>query len=213
MRRRMTPVVLWAIPLLGIIATRSGLGGEEKPPLPDNRLGVRVAPLLLLSRPDVRADLRLDARQAVSAEQAITDLYVRASALRGKPNDRAHEEQRRAIDEAQKAWLEKELSREQRERLGQIDLQWEGPSALLSRPIVAEAIGLSDDQRAALSGAIELRRRERAQGKDRPEDERGLATKALNILTPDQRERWGAMLGPPAFTLQAAQKPGTAARK
>ncbi len=46
--------------------------------LPDERLGIRTAPLLLLSRPDVRADLALDPSQTTAALKAISDLHAKA---------------------------------------------------------------------------------------------------------------------------------------
>jgi hypothetical protein len=104
---------------------------------------------------------------------------------------------RRTIDEAQQRWLESWLSDEQRSRLIQIDLQWEGPSALISRPIVADSLGLSDSQRALLTQALAERNQKRAQGQPPPQSDRRLAEKALQVLTEPQRERWKAMLGRP----------------
>ena len=65
------------------------LAAEDEAPLPDSRLGYRTAPLLLLSRPDVRADLAMNADQASSAQKAIRSIYLQAAALKGKPNDEA----------------------------------------------------------------------------------------------------------------------------
>jgi hypothetical protein len=163
-------------------------------------------PLLLLSRPDVRADLGLSSEQALSAQRTITDLYVQAAALRGKP-DAEVVAARRAIDESQSRWLQTQLTAEQQVRLVQIDLQWEGPSALITRPVVAETLGLSAEQRASLSAAISRRNHLRTQGRDRPQDERQLAEQALSALSPEQRGRWRAMLGRP-FAVQTAAVPG-----
>ena len=44
------------VALFGIVPGARGQGAEWV--LPDNRVGIRTAPLLLLSRPDVQADLQ-----------------------------------------------------------------------------------------------------------------------------------------------------------
>ena len=77
MRHGSTPfAVCAAVVLLSLIPARAP--GADEPPLPDSRLGVRTAPLLLLSRPDVRADLGLNSEQTLSAQRTITALYVQS---------------------------------------------------------------------------------------------------------------------------------------
>ena len=74
MRQGRTPHQLLRAALLGgsgsslSASTTVRAGG---PMLPDDRLGVRTAPVLLLSRPDVRADLRLSPGQAEAAEREL----------------------------------------------------------------------------------------------------------------------------------------------
>ena len=207
------PSILGRFRVLPTLLVVAGLGTSarpasgDEPAYPASRLGFRTAPLLLLSRSDVRADLRLDANQAASADRAITDLWTRAAALRGKTGPEAIAA-RRSIDEAQRAWIEGRLSDAQRRRLTQIDLQWEGASALISRPIVAEGLGLTPDQRSTLDHAVADRDRRRSPGRTRTEDERALARQAFDLLTPDQRDRWKAMLGEP-FVPQVAGVSGT----
>lgn len=162
--------------------------------LPDDRLGLRVAPILLLSREDVIADLKLDRYQAAQAQQAIGELYEQAAALKGRREAEVVEARRR-IDQACAGWIQQWLSSEQQTRLLQIDLQWEGPSALINRPTVAAAIELSETQRDQLRRAVLLRDQMRAQGKPIAEAERLLAEQALSLLEPAQRDRWKAMLG------------------
>src|SRR5947209_5792562 len=77
--------------------------------LPDESRGVRVAPLLLLSRPDVRDDLQLPAALSPEVDKAIVDLFEKAAALKGKTGEAAVA-QRRLVDEGQKTWLEAHLS-------------------------------------------------------------------------------------------------------
>jgi hypothetical protein len=207
MRHGPTPFAA-CVPIVLLALVPTSVPGGQGPPLPDSRLGVRTAPLLLLSRPDVRDDLGLSSEQALSAERTITELYVQAAALRGQPDDSALAA-RRAIDEAQRRWLQAQLTPEQQVRLAQVDLQWEGPSALMTRPVIAETLGLSDEQRKTLAAAIARRNHLRAEGKGRPEDERQLAEQTLTTLSAEQRQRWRAMLGRP-FTVRTAAAPDQA---
>ncbi len=177
-------------------ATCVGVAPGAEEPLPDHRLGLRTAPLLLLSRPDVRADLGLVPKQAVDAERMITDLFVMAVALRGK-NGPEVVAARREIDVAMQTWLETHLSEAQFKRLIEVDLQWEGPSALVSRPVVADHLGLTTEQRNALGLAVAERNQQRARHGLQTGVEVQLARKALAVLSPAQRNRWKAMLGRP----------------
>ena len=176
--------------------------------VPDERLGTRVAPLLLLGRPDVRADLALGAEQAASARRKIAELYERAVAAKDLKGPAAVAA-RAAIDDSQRIWIETELTAEQQSRLAQLDLQWEGPAALATRGAIAQALGLSDEQRDALVQAIERRKRHGLHAAD----EHALARDALAILTPPQRDRWLALLGTPLFGPRAAEANRAAVRK
>ena len=154
--------------LLALLAITTGLSptawaADGPAPLPDNRLGIRTAPLLLLSRADVRADVGLDAAQAADSERALAELYLQAAALRGKRGPEARVTQR-AVDDAAKLWLETKLSDAQRKRLIEIDLQWEGPAALVSRPVLADHLHLTADQRTRLAEAIAECHRRRSAG-------------------------------------------------
>jgi len=193
MRQGMTVVAsaLWMSLALAPQPARS-----ESEPLPDSRLGIRTAPLLLLSRQDVQADLRLSQTQIEAAEVAIKDLYVKASALRGVTGDQALAA-RRAIDEQQRQWIDTQLSETQRTRIIQIDLQWEGPTALVSRPAVTEMLELTAEQLSTLKKAVTDFRQRRAQGGRSHEVEAELARQTLATLTETQRTRWKAMLGHP----------------
>lgn len=177
--------------------------------LSEARLGEKTAPLLLLSRPDIRADLGLTAEQVASAESTIDALYTRAEVLRGKPNSSEVVAERRAIDTAQAHWIATRLSAQQQDRLIQIDLQWEGPAALVSRRTVSDALALTPEQLRALSQAFATYRLALRQGKD--DDPDGTFAKTtLATLTAEQQERWRIMLGKP-HTFQTAGKPSPAA--
>ncbi len=121
---------------------------------------------------------------------------------------------RREIDEEERRWINDHLSEKQARRLAQIDLQWEGPSALISRPIVADALRLTDEQRAALKRAIDEHRSRRAPGTLVLGEEKRLAEQALATLSDEQKKTWFSILGDPlrpAARLVAAQ-PGAIAR-
>ncbi len=187
---------------LTVILLCAVLGAEPAPKvaarayvLPDSSLGLRVQPLLLLSRPDVRADLGLDAKQAAHASTAIDELCARARALHGKPDAEARE-LRLEIDRAAERWLKDNLTRLQLRRLMEVDLQWEGPSALISRKIISEHLRLTAEQQKQLKIAIERRNQKRGAAGFEPEAENELAKKTLEVLSQPQREIWSVMLGP-----------------
>ncbi len=168
--------------------------------LPDDRLGQRTVPILLLSRADVSRNLKLSAAQVLEAEEAISDFYyVRARALKGKKGPAA-DAARKRIDQDQFIWLETHLSEDQRSRLLQLDLQWEGPAALVTRPKVADALNLSPPQRETLFKAVAARNaaRDKASFPDAEED--ALTEKTLATLSEPQVERWLAMMGQPLFS-------------
>src|SRR5262249_17834855 len=133
------------------------------------------------------------------------DFYARASTIKGKTGPEAVAA-RGEIDRAMQQWIDRQLSAEQRTRLLQIDLQWEGSSALISRPALAESLALTPDQRAAPAPPGAERNRLREQGKHTLADEDRLDRRALNILTPDQQKRFFAILGP-RFVPQIGKAP------
>jgi hypothetical protein len=176
--------------------------------LPESRLGIRTAPLLLLSRPDIQSDLQLDQRQIAGVHQTIETLTRRASALRGKSGGEAVAG-RRAIDEAQLEWLTRNLTGNQLERLRQIELQWEGISAILSRPAVAEYLRLDPEQRQRLAGIIAERNRLRGRNEATAQTEAACQQRALSILNPTQQELWTNVLGKPLQMAATSSRPAT----
>ncbi|MBX6315837.1 MAG: hypothetical protein IRY99_23430 [Isosphaeraceae bacterium] len=206
--------------LAALLLAAPALGGEGELVLPDSRRGFQVAPLLLLSRPDVRADLQLTANQVAAARHAIVELTSQArkleehahAAVQKGQSDAAFAKARREIDKAQEQWLAENLSAEQRQRLEQIDLRWQGPTALITRPSLAGLLGLTSEQIQLLKQEGERRRALLLQQKWRPEDERQLAQKALAVLTPEQKSRWEELLGPPITFQTVSAKPATPRR-
>ena len=184
------------------LSARSTTGLADGEGLPNDRLGRSTAPLLLLSRPDVRRDLRLSEAQSRKAEQAIEALYTRAQGLKGKKGAAA-DAARKTIDQDQVLWIETNLNPEQQGRLIQLGLQWEGPSAIVTRPIVADTLALTPEQRTTLRQAVEARNVARARATFSQTVEDVLTEKTLETLSPVQVERWLAMLGQPLFSPRA----------
>ncbi len=123
--------------------------------------------------------------------------------MKGRPDEQV-KAARRAIDHAQREWLDKHLTPEQLNRLVQIDLQWEGPSALVSRPVIGQTLALSPEQRIALKQAVAARDAARTDPRvSREAAEHALGKQSLLLLTPGQRDRWRLMLGE-AFVPQLA---------
>ena len=193
-RSRALAKVLFLVTIAVIPTSLARAGGK---PLPDERLGIATAPLLLLSRPDVVADLEMTAAQDLAAEEAISRLYARAESIRGKTGAAAIAA-RKLVDQEQIQWLETNLTQRQRERLLQIDLQWEGASALLNRPILSDTLRLTPEQKNQLAAAKKKRDESR---KANPAAFRAIegewAKEALTILDESQRGIWMAMLGHP----------------
>ncbi|HWE40495.1 MAG TPA: hypothetical protein VG406_28365 [Isosphaeraceae bacterium] len=181
------------IGLLALPGPASARAGGEFV-VPDSALGTRVAPVLLLSRPDVREDLGLSPEQAVEAARIIAELRARAAALADRQGPEIVAA-RRDIDAAGLRWLDAGLTTKQRGRIDQLDLQWEGPAVLVTRPAVADALKLTAEQRRRLAEAVVRRNRRREQGDDLKQAEGELARQALGILKADQKSRWNAMLG------------------
>ncbi len=176
------------------LGAASGTSRGEEWSLPDGRMGIRTAPILLLSRPDVQADLKLEKAKIDSVHKTIDGLTQRAQALRGQTGVAAIAG-RQSIDEAQGEWLKTNLSDQQFTRLSQIDLQWEGPSALVSRPVVAEHLKLTPSQIRSLTQLISERNSRLAKGASTPPEESEVRRKAMAVLTNPQLEVWNAMIG------------------
>jgi hypothetical protein len=177
--------------------------------LPDSQWGIRTAPLLFLTRPDVRADLKLDEGQTDDAVKTLIQLHGQASTLKGKSGPEAVAG-RAAIDQAQEQWLKTRLSEAQRKRLIEIDLQWEGPAALISRPVVGEYLQLSPEQRDRVGDVVAECKRRRDAGESARVCVPRLFHETRALLTPEQAERWKTMLGPPAEFTRAGFAPAQA---
>jgi hypothetical protein len=209
MRQGQGPTILTIMYcLIGLHSAGQSMATAGEWSLPDTRVGIRTAPLLLLSRPDVQTDLRLEPVQISGIHDTINELTRRALALRGKTGPAVMTE-RRAIDEAQAEWLAKNLSGNQLARLRQIELQWEGARAMLSRPTVAEYLKLTPEQRQTLARTITQSNLKRSRGASTPGDEQALRDAAGLVLSKIQQELWSNLLGTPCRFAMSSAAPHT----
>ena len=77
---------------------------------------------------------------------------------------------------------------------------------MATRPSVAEALSLSDEQKAALHAALRERNATREKTKDVAAANHRFGARALTILSDGQKQRWAEMVGRPI-----ARKPATPA--
>ncbi|MEW4568798.1 hypothetical protein AB1L88_13105 [Tautonia sp. JC769] len=161
--------------------------------LPDEAIGARLSPVLLLSRQDIQRELAITPEQAVALERAIAELLAQAASLRGQSGPDAVAA-RRAVDEAAQQWIAANLSDEQQARLAQVDLQWQGASALVSRPTIAASLELTEDQQRRIVATLN---QGAAPGEAPITAHHRMHRDAVGVLTEDQRLRWLAMIGSP----------------
>ncbi len=183
--------------LLVLVLTGAGpnpVPGEVT--VPDERFGSRMAPILLLTRSDVQTDLSLDPRQIASAKTEIARLIEKARQLMSK-NGPAIQDKRQRIDLEMIRWLKATLSEDQRERLLQVNLQWEGAMAM-TRPHIRTHLKLTEPQCLAIDSLVaQLKSRRRERGVLNPVELGQFTAQARAVLTPVQQENWDSLLGPP----------------
>jgi hypothetical protein len=188
------------------------IGLAQEIQLPLSRRGTRTAPILLLSRSDIQRELALSPEFVAQAKTFAGALQRKAAALRGQTGAGLLVA-RRAIDDEQARWLNQNLSQPQLERLHQLDLQWEGPAALASRPIIAEAMDLTPEQRTSVAKIIADHLNHPTGDSSRRDLEAALSRKVFEILSPRQRERWSALQGTPfQFEAEIASTPNDRGR-
>ena len=193
-----------------VLGSMTSARGSE--PL-DDRLGVRVAPVFLMIRSDIQKDLGLERAQIAEVNRFAAVLYGKALSLKGKAGPEVVAA-RRAIDEEESEWMSSHLKVEQRERLGQIELQWEGASAVLNRPAVAEYLGLTSDQRDQVAHVYGNAKRERVKaGPCTYEEHLEVTRKAIAVLSDKQKQLWVKVLGRPCRFVIAAAPPEKVERR
>jgi hypothetical protein len=201
----MRPGVTIAPASLVVVLALFGAGPDapsDQAAVLDDRLGIRTAPILLLARPDVQLELGLDPTQISGARSTTARLLEKALSSRNQSGP-AVEAERRRINQEMTHWLGQNLNAEQLDRLFQIDLQWEGVSAMLSRPLVTEYLKLTVQQRLAVSRILAAQRETRqVRGALTPREHEQFLRQALAVLSPGQKDLWDRLLGPPCrFTI------------
>lgn len=196
MRHRLTVV---PVGLVLVVAAMLGAAGPSDPQssgesMLDERFGTKIAPIYLLLRTDVQGDLQLNPHQIAGARNLVARLIERGLRLKRMPEQAALTE-RLAIDEEMAGWMHHELSEAQQERLTQISLQWEGAVAF-SRSAVAEYLELDPQQQSALRLMLAEANQTRRQRRLTPVEIDSLTVRARTMLSPDQQQRWKAVIGP-----------------
>jgi hypothetical protein len=195
-------LIIMGVVLCGL--TRHALGGEPT----DDRLGMRTVPILLLSRSDVQKDLNLGPKQSIECKQAALKFYDRAFRLKGR-KDPGAQAARKAIDFETSAWLDKFLTPAQLERLDQIDLQWEGASAMLSRPFLDDSLNLTPQQKQQVAQCVEAGKAQRDREGWSYENHVNQTRMAISFLDDRQRSLWIGLIGRPC-PFQVTVEPQTA---
>lgn len=173
-----------------------------------SRQGHRTAPILLLSRADIQQELKLSPEQVGAARSFAGELRRKARALQGKSGDGVLAA-RRSIDDQQTQWLTKNLTAPQLDRLHQLDLQWEGPVAVQSRPIIADYLKLSPEQRQKIDHLISDHDAHRGDAPAYQEVEDAFQNRILAVLSDEQRSQWKTLEGKP-FRFQGDARVGDA---
>ena len=191
---------------------RQGMRGFGR--MRDNSLG-------LLRRDDVRKELELVDDQVKKLDQLQQDMMtqMRGGMRMGGFRDLSQEERQKRIAEMrqnmEKAQKEMEtkvgeiLLPVQNERLAQIKLQMSlrrsDTARVLTGEKVAEALGLSEEQKKTLTEAQEASRKELQEqiAKLRREAEE----KVLKVLSAEQQEKWQKLIGKP-FESQPRERRG-----
>jgi hypothetical protein len=183
-------LVIMGLAVCGL--TRHALGGEPT----DDRLGMRTVPIFLLARSDVQKDLGLTPKQGEECKHAAFTFYDRAFHIRGR-KDAGAQAARKAIDFEMSAWLDKFLTPEQLDRLEQIDLQWEGASAMLSRPFLDDSLKLTPAQKDKVQACIAAGKAQRAVEGWSYENHVNQTRTAIAYLDARQRSLWIGLIGRP----------------
>jgi hypothetical protein len=189
-------LILFRMVTFGTVALTGTSRAIAEDGVPLARLGLPIAPILLLTRADVRQELKLTPEQVSESERAVAEIFKQASTLRGRKDEQAIAA-RKAIDDRSVAWISQTLSIAQRDRLIQLSLQWEGPSALINRPLITESLALTREQSKQIDRLVLERNKIRQNGPPNIADERQLFMATRAILDQNQRDRWLALLGPP----------------
>lgn len=176
---------------------------------------------MLLRAPEVQAELKLTDDQKTKLQAAQQEMGQKMRDMFQNSQGQDPEERRKqmaAMQEEQKKTIDSILTPDQQKRYNQLDLQWTfqmAPGMALSRPEVATALKLTDDQKKSLE-QINSKSREDMQalmqGSDpqsmtqeerqamntkRQAIQKDTADKIQALLTDDQKKAWKDLTGDP----------------
>lgn len=227
LRRLSVHVALVVMVSGGLYAEAQTEKGQQRRPRPGGRelSGTGRGVASLLANEAVQKEIAVNEEQKKLIADMLEDLGEQPGGVRDENReslrDLSREERRKKIEEYQKQATERELKAnaiaktvlepKQMERLNQIQLQREGPTAL-TRDEIATKVGLNDEQVKKIEGIRDSAREERrsagggnranqsktdrakAAGEERQRQEK-MNNDILAVLTANQKETWQQMLG------------------
>ncbi len=164
--------------------------------------------MFLIINPAVQEELKLSEEQKELLRDLQNDVREKMRSLREIEDRQQRMQRMREIGREAQELLDAILEPEQKTRLEQIELQLQGPRALLRRDI-AEKLGLTEEQQSKIREIFEslrpdFRRIREMSPEQRREFFRSMRERAekarqeaLAVLTPEQKEKWEKMLGAP----------------
>jgi Spy/CpxP family protein refolding chaperone len=170
--------------------------------------GFRPSPLMLLGQESVQKELKLTADQIQKVQAAAKKQWDSFQGFQ----ELSPEDQKKKFEESTKEnekFVAENLKPEQAMRLNQISMQRQGAGALTDEK-VAKELNLTDDQKSKVKEILEDTRNQmqglfQSGGFPPSEETRAKAqeirnaatTKALALLTADQKTKWKEMTGEP----------------
>jgi peroxiredoxin len=192
----------FCITALFILAFVPCVHAAETPSLTD--------PTIILIRDDaVRAELAVTTEQAKSLDDLLRKHNRMLLAIRDVSPSGADETAKPQLVEI-RAELAKTFNDEQKQRLQGLTLQAQGYDALLRKDII-EAIKHTDEQQSQLK-EISVRFREQAKepGADVPTLQVARHKEVVAVLTPEQQNQYGTLLGEPFDFTKVVKSPAWA---
>lgn len=158
---------------------------------------------MILMRSDVQRELNLTEQQKAKINEMQQAMRMAREELRNLPPDQRRQ---RMQELRQKNDPKQVLTDAQKKRLHELELQWQGPIALMN-PEIAREVGLTEEQRSKIQGILteqfQAMRGQFQQGDGQQnmqafqQAREEVEKKILAVLTPAQREKWNQMLGKP----------------
>ncbi|MFM7250751.1 MAG: hypothetical protein ACKO5R_12690 [Planctomycetaceae bacterium] len=194
-------LVLASAPLLAPVASAQPPGGRGR----GMGMGGMMSHAALLRQEAVQADLGLSADQKskVASELPQRGPGGGGGGGGGNPRDMTDEERQKWMEERRARQAEDDkkvaglLDAKQLGRLKEIRIQALGAGALMDET-VAKELGVTDDQVSKLQAAMQSMRGQG--GGDPAEMRRTMYTKALEMLSPEQKTKLEALRGAPFDT-------------